>query len=60
MCIRDSLGIVIDVIVQFNRDERGRFISEIAYEPRRKQHTDDATRDAMADAQATLFGGFRT
>jgi type IV secretion system protein VirB11 len=58
--IKGLLGIVIDVIVQFNRDERGRFISEIAYEPRRKQHTDDATRDAMADAQATLFGGFRT
>ena len=58
--IKGLLGIVIDVIVQFNRDERGRFISEIAYEPRRKQHTDDGTRDAMADVQASLFGGFRT
>ena len=58
--IKGLLRIVIDVIVQFNRDERGRFISEIAYEPRRKQHTDDGTRDAMADIQASLFGGFRT
>jgi type IV secretion system protein VirB11 len=58
--IKGLLGIVIDVIVQFNRDERGRFISEIAYEPRRKQHTDDGTRDAMADIQASLFGGFWT
>ena len=26
-----------DVIVQFDRDERGRFISEILYEPRRQR-----------------------
>ena len=58
--IKGLLGIVIDVIVQFNRDERGRFISEIAYEPRRKQHTDDGARDAMTYIQAGPFGGFRT
>jgi len=33
--IRQLLGLVVDVVVQFDRDERGRFISEIQYEPRR-------------------------
>ncbi len=32
--IRALLAMVVDVIVQFDRDERGRFISEIAYTPR--------------------------
>ena len=32
--IKALLGIVIDVIVQFDRDERGRFVSEIFYQPR--------------------------
>ncbi len=32
--IKRLLGIVVDVVVQFDRDERGRFISEILYEPR--------------------------
>ncbi|MFG6417187.1 P-type DNA transfer ATPase VirB11 [Roseateles sp. DC23W] len=32
--IRRLLNIVVDVVVQFDRDERGRFISEIQYEPR--------------------------
>jgi type IV secretion system protein VirB11 len=32
--IRWLLGTVIDVVVQFDRDERGRFISELFYEPR--------------------------
>ncbi|MBW8848022.1 MAG: Flp pilus assembly complex ATPase component TadA [Burkholderiales bacterium] len=32
--IKRLLRIVIDVVVQFDRDERGRFISEILYEPR--------------------------
>jgi type IV secretion system protein VirB11 len=36
--IKRLLGIVIDVIVQFDRDERGRFISEIAYQPRSQRH----------------------
>ena len=35
--IKGLLGIVIDVIVQFDRDERGRVISEILYEPRRQR-----------------------
>jgi type IV secretion system protein VirB11 len=32
--IKRLLGIVVDVVVQFDRDDRGRFISEILYEPR--------------------------
>lgn len=32
--IKGMLNIVVDVVVQFDRDERGRFISEIFYEPR--------------------------
>ena len=32
--IKSLLAMVVDVIVQFDRDERGRFISEIAYTPR--------------------------
>lgn len=35
--IKSLLGIVIDVIVQFDRDERGRFISELHYQPRRQR-----------------------
>jgi type IV secretion system protein VirB11 len=35
--IKWLLGVVIDVVVQFDRDERGRFISEIFYEPRRQR-----------------------
>ena len=32
--IKRLLNLVVDVVVQFDRDERGRFISEIHYEPR--------------------------
>ena len=35
--IKWLLSVVVDVIVQFDRDERGRFISEIHYEPRRQR-----------------------
>ena len=35
--IKWLLGVVVDVIVQFDRNERGRFISEIFYEPRRQR-----------------------
>jgi type IV secretion system protein VirB11 len=35
--IKWLLGVVVDVVVQFDRDERGRFISEILYEPRRRR-----------------------
>ena len=35
--IKWLLGVVIDVVVQFDRDERGRFIAEIDYQPRRQR-----------------------
>ncbi|EHR71209.1 P-type DNA transfer ATPase VirB11 [Burkholderiales bacterium JOSHI_001] len=35
--IKALLGVVVDVVVQFERDERGRFISEIHYEPRSRR-----------------------
>ena len=35
--IKWLLSVVVDVIVQFDRDERGRFISEILYEPRARR-----------------------
>ena len=35
--IKWLLSVVVDVIVQFDRDERGRFISEIFFEPRRQR-----------------------
>jgi len=35
--IKRLLGVVVDVVVQFERDERGRFISEIYYEPRARR-----------------------
>ena len=35
--IKWLLGVVVDVVVQFDRDERGRFISELYYEPRRRR-----------------------
>jgi len=35
--IKRLLGVVVDVVVQFDRDERGRFVSEIFYEPRRQR-----------------------
>lgn len=59
--IKGLLGIVIDVIVQFGRDEWGRFISEIAYEPRRKRFAiDDNSLGGAPDAQASLFDGSQT
>lgn len=35
--IKRLLGLVIDVIVQFDKDERGRYVSEIHYEPRARR-----------------------
>jgi type IV secretion system protein VirB11 len=35
--IKWLLGVVVYVVVQFDRDERGRFVSEIFYEPRRQR-----------------------
>jgi len=47
--IRRLLRLVIDIIVQFDRDERGRFISEIHYEPRARRLT---RLDGRLDAQS--------
>lgn len=52
--IKGLLGIVVDVFVQFDRDERGRFISEIAYEPRRLNAGASASAQ---DLQPSLFEG---
>lgn len=47
--IKRLLGIVVDVVVQFDRDERGRFISEVLYEPRgRRVGRHVAQAEAMA------------
>ncbi len=47
--IKQVLRLVIDVIVQFDRDERGRFISEISYEPRARRLTSPGDRlDALS------------
>jgi type IV secretion system protein VirB11 len=35
--IKWLLNVVIDVVVQFERDDRGRFVSELLYEPRRQR-----------------------
>jgi type IV secretion system protein VirB11 len=35
--IKWLLSVIVDVVVQFDRDERGRFVSEIFYEPRRQR-----------------------
>jgi type IV secretion system protein VirB11 len=46
--IKWLLGVVVDVVVQLDRDEQGRFISELYYEPRRQRlaRWDDAVRTA--------------
>jgi len=41
--IRRLLGIVVDVVVQFDRDDRGRFVSEIRYRPRAERVCDQAS-----------------
>jgi len=46
--IKWLLGVVVDVVVQFDRDERGRFVSELYYEPRRQRLA--RWDDAMAGA----------
>lgn len=46
--IKWLLNVVVDVVVQFDRDEHGRFVSEILYEPRRQHigHGDAAELSA--------------
>lgn len=47
--IKALLGLVVDVVVQFDRDERGRFISEVFYQPRERRMSSGkpATRGAQ-------------
>jgi len=46
--IKRLLGLVVDVVVQFDRDQRGRFISEIYYEPRaRRMGPEQASREVQ-------------
>ncbi|WP_428509075.1 P-type DNA transfer ATPase VirB11 [Roseateles sp.] len=54
--IRRLLDIVVDVIVQFERDEQGRFISELQYRPRslRARHLGQQSRRPLQGiAEAT-------
>jgi type IV secretion system protein VirB11 len=46
--IRRLLNIVVDVVVQFDRDERGRFISEIHYQPRGQRLQPGSVEGALA------------
>jgi type IV secretion system protein VirB11 len=56
--IKALLHLVVDVFVQFERDERGRFIAEIAYDPRKRLHPDGLpTGDSHASQQTMLFEG---
>ena len=50
--IKYLLGVVVDIIVQFDRDERGRFISEIFYEPRQRR-TRAGLRESAQIAEAS-------
>jgi len=54
--IKGLLRIVIDVIVQFDRDERGRFIADVAYEPRRWQPPQTQLRASTLLAPESAFG----
>ena len=54
--IKALLHLVVDVFVQFDRDERGRFIAEIAYDPRKRQRlADGQAGDSRSSQQAMLF-----
>jgi type IV secretion system protein VirB11 len=54
--IKGLLRIVIDVIVQFDRDERGRFIADVAYKPRRRQHSHSQRRTSTLLAPESASG----
>ncbi|HEY9105110.1 MAG TPA: P-type DNA transfer ATPase VirB11 [Roseateles sp.] len=45
--IKRLLGLVVDVVVQFDRDQRGRFISEIHFEPRSRRPGADTGQLAL-------------
>jgi len=54
--IKGLLRIVVDVIVQFDRDERGRFIADVAYEPRRKPPTHNPASTGLAQGATARQG----
>jgi type IV secretion system protein VirB11 len=54
--IKGLLRIVIDVIVQFDRDERGRFIADVAYKPRHRQHCHSQRRASTLLAPESASG----
>jgi type IV secretion system protein VirB11 len=45
--IKRLLNLVVDVVVQFDRDERGRFISEVHYEPRGQRLAHSAAAEEL-------------
>jgi type IV secretion system protein VirB11 len=54
--IKALLHLVVDVFVQLDRDERGRFIAEIAYDPRKRYRADDLQAgDSHSSQLAMLF-----
>ena len=55
--IHRLLHAVVDIVVQFDRDERGRFISEIHYQP--QVHEPAHGTDPIDDGQGCLFGDAR-
>lgn len=59
--IKALLHIVIDVIVQFDRDERGRFIADIRYEPQRRYDSPAQERgiDRSSPCSAACEGAHR-
>jgi type IV secretion system protein VirD4 len=60
--IKWLLSVVVDVIVQFDRDERGRFISEILYEPRRQRlgRWDQQAAASVSSVAALPFAAWPT
>ncbi len=56
--IKWLLGVVVDIVVQIDRDERGRFVSEIHYQPRRQRLAtwEDAQGGLCAPPQGDLSG----
>jgi type IV secretion system protein VirB11 len=54
--IKGLLRIVVDVIVQFDRDERGRFIADVAYKPRHRQHCHSQRRASTLLAPESASG----
>lgn len=54
--IHRLLSAVVDIVVQFNRDERGRYVSEIYYAPERQHAAQAATVSAALASTAGRSG----